>query len=96
MHDQFVLKAIQALGVTKAEWIADYFRLSKTDTRAALKRLAQTSRVCAKSAEAGCNELIDPFSSTQNFWLGEETSTPILVVGSGPFGIFTQRWKEVT
>jgi uncharacterized protein YcaQ len=33
-HDQFVLNTIQALGVVKAEWIADYFRLSKTDARA--------------------------------------------------------------
>src|SRR5215208_5212406 len=38
-HDQFVLNTVQALGVTKAEWIADYFRLSKTDTKAALKRV---------------------------------------------------------
>ena len=39
--DPFVLKAFQALGVTKADRIADDFRLSKTDARAALKRLAQ-------------------------------------------------------
>jgi uncharacterized protein YcaQ len=32
-HDQFVLNIIQALGVTKAEWIADYFRLSKTEAK---------------------------------------------------------------
>ena len=44
-HEQFVLNTIQALGVTKAEWIADYFRLSKTDTRAALKRLEQQGRL---------------------------------------------------
>lgn len=44
-HDQFVLNTMQALGVTKAEWIADYFRLSKTDANAALKRLEEQSRV---------------------------------------------------
>jgi uncharacterized protein YcaQ len=38
-HDQFVLNTIQALGVTKADWIADYFRLKKADVNAALKRL---------------------------------------------------------
>jgi len=26
-HDQYVLNTLQALGVTKADWIADYFRL---------------------------------------------------------------------
>lgn len=50
-HDQFVLKAIQALGVTKAEWIADYFRLSKTDTRAALKRLEKQGRLMTVEVE---------------------------------------------
>jgi uncharacterized protein YcaQ len=44
-HDQFVLNTVQALGVTKAEWIADYFRLSKTDTKAALERLEQQGRL---------------------------------------------------
>jgi hypothetical protein len=50
-HDQFVLNTIQALGVTKAEWIADYFRLSKTDTKAALKRLAQQDRLMPVEVE---------------------------------------------
>ena len=50
-HDQFVLNTIQALGVTKAEWIADYFRLSKTDTKAALKRLAQQGRLMTVEVE---------------------------------------------
>jgi uncharacterized protein YcaQ len=50
-HDQFVLHTIQALGVTKAEWIADYFRLSKTDTRAALKRLEKQDRLMPVEVE---------------------------------------------
>jgi uncharacterized protein len=50
-HDQFVLNTIQALGVTKEEWIADYFRLSKNDTRAALKRLAQQDRLMTVEVE---------------------------------------------
>jgi uncharacterized protein len=50
-HDQFVLNTIQALGVTKAEWIADYFRLSKTDVNAALKRLAQQDRLMTVEVE---------------------------------------------
>jgi uncharacterized protein YcaQ len=50
-HEQFVLKAIQALGVTKAEWIADYFRLSKTDTKAALKRLEERGRLTKVEVE---------------------------------------------
>ena len=50
-HDQFVLNTIQALGVTKAEWIADYFRLSKTDAKAALKRLEQQDRLMPVEVE---------------------------------------------
>lgn len=50
-HDQFVLNTIQALGVTKAEWIADYFRLNKTDARAALSRLEKQDRVMTVEVE---------------------------------------------
>ena len=50
-HDQFVLNTIQALGVVKAEWIADYFRLSKTDARAAIKRLEQQDRLMPVEVE---------------------------------------------
>jgi len=45
IHEQFVLNTIKALGVTKAEWIADYFRLKKADTLKALKILEQEDRV---------------------------------------------------
>lgn len=45
VHDQFVLNTIQALGVTKAEWIPDYFRLKKADVNAALKRLDNQGRL---------------------------------------------------
>lgn len=44
-HDQFVLNTIKALGVTKAEWIANYYRLKKADANAALKRLEKQNRV---------------------------------------------------
>lgn len=50
-HEQFVLNTIQALGVTKAEWIGDYFRLSKTDTKAALKRLETQGRLMPVEVE---------------------------------------------
>jgi len=35
----------------KAEWIADYFRLSKTDARAAIKRLEQQDRLMPVEVE---------------------------------------------
>ncbi|GAB4519339.1 MAG: crosslink repair DNA glycosylase YcaQ family protein [Anaerolineae bacterium] len=38
-HDQFVLKTVQALGVTRPEWIANYFRMKQAQVKAALKRL---------------------------------------------------------
>jgi uncharacterized protein YcaQ len=50
-HDQFVLNTIQALGVTKADWIADYFRLYKADVNAALKRLEKHHRVMTVEVE---------------------------------------------
>jgi uncharacterized protein len=39
VHEQFVLNTVKALGVTKAEWIADYFRLKKAEVSAALKKI---------------------------------------------------------
>jgi hypothetical protein len=46
IHQQFVLNTVKALGVTKAEWIADYYRIKKADARAALKQVEdQLARV---------------------------------------------------
>ncbi|HVU14922.1 MAG TPA: crosslink repair DNA glycosylase YcaQ family protein [Phototrophicaceae bacterium] len=50
VHDVSVLNAVKALGVTKAEWIADYFRMYRKDAQQAIQRLAdggqlQTVRV---------------------------------------------------
>jgi uncharacterized protein len=50
-HDQFVLNTIQALGVTKAEWIADYYRLSKTEAKAAIQRLEKHGRLMPVEVE---------------------------------------------
>ncbi len=50
-HDQFVLNTIQGLGVTKAEWIPDYFRLKKADVNAALKRLEKQDRLMTIAVE---------------------------------------------
>ena len=50
-HDQFVLNTLQALGVTKADWIADYFRLKKADVNAALKRLEKGDRLLTVAVE---------------------------------------------
>jgi uncharacterized protein len=41
VHRQLVLNSVQALGVSKPEWIADYARLSKADARAALNTLRE-------------------------------------------------------
>lgn len=51
VHDQFVLNTLQALGVTKADWIADYFRLKKAEVRAALKRLEKHDQVMMVDVE---------------------------------------------
>lgn len=39
IHQQFVMNTVKALGVTKSDWIADYFRFKKADVQAALKSL---------------------------------------------------------
>jgi uncharacterized protein YcaQ len=49
--EQFVVSTIQALGVTKAEWIADYFRVRKADAIAALKRLEKQDRILTVEVE---------------------------------------------
>jgi len=50
-HDQFVLNTIQALGVTKPEWIGDYFRLGKKEVTAAIKRLEKQDRLMTIEVE---------------------------------------------
>jgi len=50
-HDQFVLNTMQALGVTKAEWLGNYFGLNKTDVKAALKRLEERGRLVTVEVE---------------------------------------------
>jgi uncharacterized protein len=50
-HDQFVLNTMQALGVTKAEWLGNYFGLNKTDVKAALKRLEEGGRLVTVEVE---------------------------------------------
>lgn len=41
IHELFVLNTVKALGVTKAAWVADYFRMYKKDAQTALDRLVQ-------------------------------------------------------
>ena len=41
VHETFVLNTVKALGVTKAAWIADYFRLYKTTAQQVIQRLAE-------------------------------------------------------
>ena len=50
-HDQFVLNTMQALGVTKVEWLGNYFGLNKTDVKAALKRLEEQGRLTKVQVE---------------------------------------------
>ncbi len=45
VHEAFVMNTVKALGVTKAEWIADYFRMTKADAAKALKVLDKQERL---------------------------------------------------
>lgn len=41
VHEAYVLNTVKALGVTKAAWIADYFRMYKKVAQAVIERLAK-------------------------------------------------------
>jgi len=45
IHQTFVLNTVKALGVTKAAWIADYFRMSKKDAQAVIEKLAKNEQL---------------------------------------------------
>ncbi|HEX2077723.1 MAG TPA: crosslink repair DNA glycosylase YcaQ family protein [Longimicrobium sp.] len=46
-----VLKAVHAMGIVKAKWVADYFRMDKTSTKAVPPRLADAGELLAVSVE---------------------------------------------
>ncbi len=45
IHETFVLNTVKALGVTKAAWIADYFRMSKKDAQSVIEKLAKRGEI---------------------------------------------------
>jgi hypothetical protein len=51
VYESFVLNTVKALGVTKAAWIADYFRQYKKDTQTALTALVKRGQLEAVPVE---------------------------------------------
>src|SRR5262249_36552691 len=47
----FVLNTVKALGVTKAAWVADYFRLSKKSAQTAIDKLAKSGQLKTVNVE---------------------------------------------
>lgn len=45
VHETFVLNTVKALGVTKAAWVADYFRIYKKVAQQMIERLAQRGQL---------------------------------------------------
>ncbi len=45
VHEAFILNTVKALGVTKAAWIADYFRLSKKTVQQVIAKLAKRGKL---------------------------------------------------
>ena len=45
VHERFVLNTVKALGVTKAAWVADYFRLYKKDAQTAIAKLTKSGQI---------------------------------------------------
>lgn len=46
-----VLRAVHAMGIAKAKWVADYFRMDRTSTKAIPPRLAEAGELLAMSVE---------------------------------------------
>lgn len=53
-----VLKAVRALGLAKARWVADYFRTSKRETAAAVQELADEGRLLRFKVEGWGEEAL--------------------------------------
>jgi uncharacterized protein len=51
IREQFVLNTVKALGVTKGEWVADYFRMYKAQANTALKNLEQSNQLLTVKVE---------------------------------------------
>jgi uncharacterized protein YcaQ len=51
MMDTLVLRIVKALGIARAGWVPDYFRLPKKDNAAVLKRLAEQGQLVEASVE---------------------------------------------
>jgi len=85
-RDTRALKAVGALGVTKARWVADYFRTNKKETTAAVVRLADEGRLLRFKVE-GWDE--EAFAHTENLKLIEQASAgklrPALTTLLSPF-----------
>jgi hypothetical protein len=57
------LKAVRALGITKAQWVGDYFRTNKRETAALVQTLADEGLLCRVGVE-GWDE--DGYAHTDN------------------------------
>jgi uncharacterized protein YcaQ len=55
VHETFILNTVKALGVTKAAWIADYFRLHKKVAQPVIAKLAKSGQLQTVQVE-GWNE----------------------------------------
>lgn len=51
IYQRWVEQTLKALGVAKMGWLADYFRISQADARAALKALLKTGEAVAVTVE---------------------------------------------
>jgi uncharacterized protein YcaQ len=51
VHRTLALKAVRALGVAKAKWVADYFRLGKKETPALVRKLAAEGALATVEVE---------------------------------------------
>jgi len=50
-HDELVYAAAMALGVATARWLADYYRMSRAETDAAVRRLLEAGRLTELSVD---------------------------------------------
>lgn len=85
-HRALALKAVRALGVAKARWVADYFRMPKKETPALVRRLATEGELVTVQVE-GWKE--PGFVHPENRELAEDAAAgrvrPVLTTLLSPF-----------
>jgi uncharacterized protein YcaQ len=65
----FTLKSVQALGIARPDWVADFYRLPKASVARAIKTLLSEGKLCEISVEGWPEPALIPAETVE--WLAE-------------------------